>query len=254
MLTTIRYILLTASRDFLFLGLLIGVMLATALSSVLGSTALIENQAMTLSFASASARIVLVLGIMIFVCFHLRQAFEQKEIDVLLSRPLSRFQIMLSYWLGFSLVAFLLVLASVVVSSFLPLASKMGFVFWALSLLLESLLVVALAMFAAFTLRSAVSSVLASLGFYVLGRMMAFFLVTLESKLALGNAVVNAGAKGLLMGISLIMPRLDLFGQSDWLVYGIQHPQDLKLAFIQMAVFIPLLLFAATVDFLRKEF
>jgi hypothetical protein len=254
MLTTIRYILLTASRDFLFLGLLIGVMLATALSSVLGSTALIENQAMTLSFASASARIVLVLGIMIFVCFHLRQAFEQKEIDVLLSRPLSRFQIMLSYWLGFSLVAFLLVLASVVVISFLPLASKMGFVFWALSLLLESLLVVALAMFAAFTLRSAVSSVLASLGFYVLGRMMAFFLVTLESKLALGNAVVNAGAKGLLMGISLIMPRLDLFGQSDWLVYGIQHPQDLKLAFIQMAVFIPLLLFAATVDFLRKEF
>jgi hypothetical protein len=44
-------------------------------------------------------------------------------------------------------------------------------------------LVVALAMFSAFTLRSAVSSVLAAFGFYTLGRMMGFFLVTLESKL-----------------------------------------------------------------------
>lgn len=254
MLTTIRYILLTASRDFLFLGLLLGVVLATAISAILGSTAMIENEAMTLSFASASARIVLVVGIMIFVCFHIRQAFEQKEIDVLLSRPLSRAQIMLSYWLGFSLVAFLLVLASVTVISFLPLPSKSGFVYWAISLLLESLLVVALGMFAAFTLRSAVSSVLAAFGFYTLGRMMGFFLVTLESKLMLGNAWVNELVHALLTGISLVVPRLDLFSQSEWLVYGIMRPEELKLALLQIVVFIPLLLSAATIDFLRKEF
>ena len=109
-------------------------------------------------------------------------------------------------------------------------------------------------MFSAFTLRSAVSAVLASFGFYVLGRMMGFFLVMLESKLMLGNMLINQIAKGLLTGISLVIPRLDLFGQSDWLIYGGPRSSDLQLAIWQMAVFIPLLLSAATVDFLRKEF
>ncbi len=254
MITTIRYILLTAFRDMLFMGLLLGVMITTGLSAVLGSTAMLEKAAMTLSFSAASARIVLMMGLTVFVCFHIRTAFEQKEIDVLLSRPLSRFRIMLAYWLGFSLVAFLLVLASVVVISFLPMLQPQGFIAWAVSVLLESWLVVALALFASFTLRSAVSSVLATLGFYVLGRMMAFFLVTLNSHLMLGNPLISQSVKGLLAGISLVIPRLDLFGQSDWMVYGILHPEDLTLALMQIVVYIPLLLMAATVDFLKKDF
>lgn len=254
MLTTIRYILLTASRDFLFFGLLLAVVVATALSAVLGSTALVEGLSMTLSFASTAARIVLLLGLMIFVCFHLRQAFEQKEIDVLLSRPLSRAKIVLSYWLGFSLVAFLLVLASVMVLSFLSLSGLTGFAVWSGSLLLEALLVVAMAMFAAFTLRSAVSAVLATLGFYVLGRLMGFFMLIVDSHISLGDATITQWAKGLVAGISMVIPRLDLFGQSEWLVYGIAQYNELLMAALQMAVYIPLLLAAATIDFIRKEF
>jgi ABC-type Na+ efflux pump permease subunit len=194
------------------------------------------------------------VGLVVFVCFHLRHAFEQKEMDVLLSRPLSRPQIMLAYWLGFSAVAFLLVLTAVMLLSFLPLPNPTGFAVWGVSLLLESWLVVALAMFAAFTLQSAVSAVLAALGFYVLGRMMAFFLLVVKSKLAIGSLWVSQIVKGLLAGISLVMPRLDLFSQSDWLIYGITHSQELMLAGIQALVFIPLLLAASTLDFLRKEF
>lgn len=254
MYTTIRYILLTASRDLLFLGLLLGVVIAVGLSMVLGSTAMLEKEAMTLSFASAAARLMLVVGITVFICFHLRQAFEHKEIDVLLSRPLSRAQIMLAYWMGFSCVAFFLVLASATIISLLPAFNVQGYFAWAGTLLLESFLVVALALFASFTLRSAVASVMVTLGFYVLGRMMAFFLLTLNNPSMIINVEISQFTKGLLTGISMIIPRLDLFAQSDWLVYGLQHPQDLQLALMQVVVYIPLLLSAATIDFLRKEF
>lgn len=254
MYTTIRYILLTALRDYLFLGLILAMALATTLSLILGSTAMIEKAAMMASFTAASSRIVLMLGLMIFVCFYIRHSFEQKEIDVLLSRPLSRFQIMLAYWLGFSFVAFLLVLSGVAMVSFVPHLNQNGFFVWSVSLLLESWLVVALALFASFTLRSAVISVLATLGFYTLGRMMAFFLMVASSKLQLATQWVTAGIDGIVTGIALIMPRLDLFSQSDWLVYGLLRPEEAVMVLVQTLIYIPLLLAAATIDFMRKEF
>jgi ABC-type transport system involved in multi-copper enzyme maturation permease subunit len=254
MLTNIRYILLTALRDKLFIGLLLGVLAATGISAMLGGTAMVENEAMTLTFSGGSARVILMIGLIVFVCFHVRQSFEQKEIDVLLSRPISRAQVMVSFWLGFSFVAFLLVLATVTLISFLPMLKTAGFFLWAGSLLAESMLVVAISLFAAFTLRSAVSAVLASLGIYAVGRMMGFFVATSESKLLFSDAWINNTLEALLKGMSLIIPRLDLFTQSEWLVYGLLRPQDFNLAMLQALIFIPLLLLAAIIDFMRKQF
>ncbi len=254
MTTNIRYILITALRDFLFLGLIGGIALAVAVSSTLGGTAMVEKEAMTLVFSGASARVILMFGLTIFVAFHVRQAFDQKEIDVLLSRPLSRFQIMLSYWLGFSLIAFLLVLAVVTILSFLQVLSFEGYMYWSFSLLMESLLMVAIALFASFTLSSAVSAVLASMGLYVVGRMMAFFVATSESHVLFKSHSLNEFLRFIIDSVSTVMPRLDLFTQSEWLVHGLARPQDFHYAIIQTAIFTALLIIAATLDFKRKEF
>src|SRR5271155_3737620 len=101
MLTNIRYILITALRDWLFIGLLAGILLATAVSATLGSTAFIEEKEMTVTFAAGAARLILMVGMIVFVCFHIRNAFDTKEIDVILSRPISRSNLVISYWLGF---------------------------------------------------------------------------------------------------------------------------------------------------------
>lgn len=254
MQTNIRYILLTALRDFLFLGLILGLLLAVGISSAMGGMAMVEGQAMTLVFSAASARIMLMIGIIVFVAFHVRQAFEQKEIDILISRPLSRFHVMLSYWIGFSVVAFLLVLAAVTMLSFLPIASLSGYGYWSISLLLESVLVVAIALFSAFTLSSAVSSVLAALGLYVAARMMTFFVLTSESRVLFEEGWVNELVRFVIEVSSVVLPRLDLFTQSEWLVYGVTQPMETTLSLIQVLIYIPLLLAAATLDFRRKEF
>lgn len=254
MLTNIRYILLTALRDFLFLGLLVFTVTAVAISATLGGTAMVEKEAMTLAFSGASARMILIFGLTVFVAFHIRQAFDQKEIDVLLSRPMSRFQIMLSYWMGFSCVSFLLALVTVAILSFLPILSLEGFFWWGLSLLLESWLMVAIVLFASFALSSAVTSVMAAMGLYIGGRMMAFFIATSDSHMVFHEQWVNAITSFIINTVSIIMPRLDLFTQSEWLVYGLKRPEDVTFAIVQAIIYIPLLLAAATIDFKRKEF
>lgn len=264
--TTIRYVLLTALRDRLFLGLMLAVIFAAFISSALGSTALVENMEMKMAFAGASTRVILMVGLMVFICFHVRHAFDSKEIDVFLSRPMTRLHLLLSYWVAFSLVALLLVLPSLAILIFLqyskpavgylPIITNVdveGFSIWAVSILCESMLVVGLALFASLTLKSGVTSVLASLGFYVVSRMMAFFVATGDSPVA-SKDEVSMALNWLIKAISTIIPRLDFFGQTEWIVYGVKSWEPFFHALMQMGIFLPLLLLAAAIDFQRKQF
>lgn len=253
MLTNIRYILITALRDWLFLGLMLGIVLATAISASLGGTAFIEQQEMTLTFAAGSSRLILVVGLIVFVCFHIRTAFDTKEIDVIMSRPISRQNLIVAYWLGFCFVAFLLTLPVIGLMAMLGVPSMEGFVGWSLSLLLETFLVVALALFSAFTLRSGVTSVLATMGFYVLSRMMAFFIVTSKSGMVNTDFKYTILKEALAL-ISTVVPRLDLFAKTEWLIYGFNSSQDWVVFVLQVVVFVPILMLAAIVDFKKREF
>lgn len=254
MLTNIRYIFLTAIRDRLFAGLLLASLIAAFISSAMGNTALLEPEQMTLTLIAASLRSILVVGLIVFVCFHLRTAFQSREIDVLLSRPMTRSNLVFSYWLGFALLALLLWLPAIGIVGYKALALEQGFFAWSASLLLELWLVVAIALFAGFTLKSAVSSVLASLGFYVLSRMMGFFLATAKSGVIFSDATLNEIFRMAIRSVSMVIPRLDFFGKSEWLIYSISKMQDVSLFMIQAAIFIPLLIAAAIIDFKRKEF
>jgi len=230
------------------------VIACTLIAHMLGATALIETQEMTLSYASASARVVIVTGLTVFACFHVRSAFDTKEIDVFLSRPITRSNLVFSYWLGFATVALLLVVPVLGLIAVQGILSHKGFMIWAISMLIECWLMVAVALFASFTLKSAVTSVMASLGFYVLARMMGFFIATTDSAFLFSKQWMNLLLTGMLKAVSILMPRLDFFAKSDWLIYGVAQPGDVKLFTAQALVFIPLLICATIVDFRRKQF
>jgi len=254
MFTNIRYILLTALRDWLFAALMLGVVACTLIAHMLGSTALIEPQEMTLSYATASARVVIMTGLIVFTCFHIRNAFDTKEIDVFLSRPITRSSLVISYWLGFAAVALLLVIPTLILIALQGLLSNQGFFFWSLSLLVECWLVIAISLFASFTLKSAVTSVMASMGFYVLARMMGFFIATSKSAFLFDQQWLNVILTYALKIVSMIMPRLDFFAKSDWLIYGMKHSGDLSLFAVQAIIYIPFLILLAIADFRRKQF
>lgn len=252
MRTNIRYILLTAMRDWLFWVLAAGVLCAASVAGLLGSTAFIESQEMTITYAAGSARVMLMLGLIVFVCFHIRSAFDSKEIDVILSRPISRGNLVMAYWLGFMLVAVLLALPIIAVVGLIGAPNMQGFFFWCVSLVMEAGIVVSLALFSAFALRSAVTSVLGCMGLYVVSRMMVFFVMTAENPMF--NSFKYIWLRFLLQGISSIVPRLDFFGKTEWLIYGLKSAQEWQLFILQAAIFVPLLLVASILDFLRKQF
>ena len=173
---------------------------------------------------------------------------------MLLSRPISRSSLVISYWLGFVMVAVGLVLPTIVLMYFMKVLSITGYMLWSLSLLLESLLVVTIALFASLTVRSGVSAVLTSLAIYTLSRMMGFFIATTKSGGMFETQQINTVSTMLMNTISMVVPRLDFFAKSSWLVYGPKSYDELWLVLLQSAAFIALLLCAAIIDFKRKQF
>ena len=118
---------------------------------------------------------------------------------------------------------------------------------WTLSLLLEATIVALAALFFALALRSAVTSALACLGLYLLGRVIGL----------LDGIAAAQDAGGLLDHLTgllaLVLPRLDLLGRSVWLVHGIGDPATLLPVLLQCTLYAVALAAAATYDFGRRQ-
>lgn len=253
MYTTIRYILLTAMRDWLFAAITLGVLLIVALSIFLGGTALVEKQQFAMVLSAGGCRIFLMVGLMIFICFHVRRAFENREIEMFISKPMSRFLFLVCYWLGFSVLALLFVILLIVILGSLFGANVGGLAMWSLSLFLEALIVAAFALACALILKSAVSAVLTSFIFYTMARLMGFMLAFLDKPEAFHGVAPMKITDFVMAMTAVVIPRLDLFGKTEWLVYGYDGT-GLWVFFLQAAIYVPLLLFMGMYDFTRKQF
>ncbi len=253
--TTIRYVVLTAIRDWLFVAILGALVIAVFLSHFLASTVLIEKEQMLSSFTASSARLVLVVGMIVFICFNVRRAFENKEIDLMLSRPISRASFIFSYWIGFSVVALAMLSALGLYMAFFYKYNYVGLSIWISSMAFEIFIVTAFSLFAAVILKSSVSAVLLSFGFYIVSRLVGFFSYAIDRYSNLDFKTFDFYSQKIIWLISYLMPRLDLFAQSKWLVYGADLVNtDWQIPILQSLIYIPLLLSMAIIDFTRKQF
>lgn len=254
MQTIIRYTLLTARRDWLFIGLVLLVVMAYGLSIFTGSTALVEQSQMSLAYFAGSSRVALLIGLIVFACFHVRRLFDNREIESMLSKPISRTQFVVAYWLGFVILAFVAVMPVMILMLVAFKPNMVGLIYWASSLFLEISLVLAFALVSGLILRSAVSAVLASFSFYLISRLMGFFVAAFDQPSLLTSGNYGQIMATALKGLSAIIPRLDLYAKSSWLIYGIEGQKDLWVFEGQSVIFIALLLAMAVFDFKRKQF
>ena len=130
-----------------------------------------------------------------------------------------------------------------------------GALFWSVSVLLEAMVTVAFAVFAAMTLERAIPTVFASVGFYAFARLSGFFLgmATSDAGFASSSGSFRI-ADYTLTAISYLVPRLDLFGQTQWLVYGGMTTEVMTIVVVQAVIYSLLLLAAAMFDFGRRAF
>src|SRR5580693_8449522 len=131
---TIRFVVITALRDRLFVSLLSLLAVVFAVSLYIGGGAVFEKSEMVLSFAGGAARAALVLGLTVFVAFRVERIYDTREIEAILARSISRASFVISYWAGLAVVALLLALPVIVFVAVFHL-SFVGVVWWCASLL-----------------------------------------------------------------------------------------------------------------------
>ncbi len=265
----VRYILTAARRDKLAITFLLMIVLGGALSVLLGGASSVEPEGFSLVFGAGGLRILGATGIVLFSAFYMRRSFDSKEVEFLLSRPISRMTFLISHALSFILVAFI---AAVFVSLPVLMLGKpnlSGLLVWGYSIAIEYAVMAVMAFFFSMVLTSAAGSALAALGFYVLSRLIGTLLGI--AYMAPDNVILGILGK-VMRVISVVIPRLDLMGQTSWLVYGYEGAGTLSknvpvwgqqlfetvgmTGFIglQGLFFLGLVLAATAYDFNRRQF
>lgn len=255
MRATFRYVLLTAFRDRFVAAIVLTLLAAVGVSGLLAASTVVEGRQAGLAYGGELCRTALVLGLVTFVCFHVRRLHDSREIEAMLARPLSRGAFIFAYYGAFCAVALPLALAAGALLMAGLGGRGAGLALWEASLMLEVLIVLAMALFAAMALESATAAVLAALGFYALGRSMAMFVgIVKAGSGATDSAGVNVTADVAVRVVAAVMPRLDLFGQSRWLTLGPGGGWGLRELLLQTAIYVPLLLLATVRDLGVKRF
>lgn len=253
MKSILKYILLAGIRDRLYIGLFITLVASFSLSIFLGSTSFVEAQQTTAAYIAGSSRAILAIGMILFVCLSISRAFENKEVEFIISKSISREQFILSYIIGFFTAAIIILIPLVVAILIVTKADKFGLLIWSASLLAEILIIISFALLASLILKNSFSAIMASFAFYAISRLMGVFVMAINLPQDIAQAKNHLLAVTLKF-LSALFPRLDLFTQSSWLSYGVGAENNLKIIFIQALIYIPLMIFMAFHDFKKKQF
>lgn len=247
----VRYIFTAAFRDKLLIAFALMLVLSVCLSLFMASAAIIEQSQFSLVFIGSSLRIVLVMALVLFVVFHMRRSFDSKDVEFLLSRPIGRVQFILSHGLAFSILAIgLTILTAPIFYAISPQNFDLGDTLWVFSVMAEAMIMVNVALFFAMVIASPVGASMAVMAFYVLCRMMGQILGIIDGS----KTDLMKGLEYLMEAISAVLPRLDLMGQTSWLLYGLDDGPAFGFVLVQGAVFILILLSASLIDLTRRQF
>lgn len=246
-----KYVLTAAIRDRLILSMFLLMAVGASLAIFLGSAAIIEADQFAVVFAAGGLRFAGAAGLVLFIVFYLRRAFDSKDVEFMLSRPVSRIAYVCSHSAAFTvLAASVACLVALTVCALAPGAVGEGHMLWAFSLLVEYVMIANVAMFFAMVLPSAAAGTLAVFALYILARMIGQILGIIHIGMSMTGFTILSQTMHL---ISLIVPRLDLMAQSTWLIYG---PDGIGYLFIlvQGLTYSALVILATLVDLVRRQF
>lgn len=247
------YILKAALRDKIVRVISAVFILIAALSAFMGGAAILESHSFTLVFAASSLRLSAVLGIILFVSFYIQRSIASKDLDFILSRPISREKYVLSCFAAFATLSLFLTFMAFIAIFVLAWGQvSLGLFCWLTGLFVEIALMATVAMFFSMMLASPIASFAASFGFYILSRMSGAIFGTIDGQdqLFLFNVLER-----IMEFISIILPRFDLIMQSDWLLYGMENALSNFIYSVVVAIaFASLIVIASMIDLKRKEF
>jgi ABC-type transport system involved in multi-copper enzyme maturation permease subunit len=248
-LTIARYTLLEALRNRLLWLLLVMAAGAVALSGFLNELALTESRQLQAALLGVVLRLAAVFLIATFVVTSMAREANDKGLELLLALPMPRAVYLFGKLAGFGALALLPALGFGALSLFFAPPAQAGL--WAFSLLCECWIVAAFSVLCMLTLSQVLPALAAVLAFYLLARVIAALQLLghgAASVQSAGQQALNTGIDGL----ALLLPHLDQFTRSDWLVYHSGGSADLAAIAAQTAIYVALMSAAALFDLHRK--
>jgi len=250
--TIARYTLLEALRTRLPALVLAILFALLATSFFIESISVTEGARFQSGFYAAGARIACVFIAGLFVLVSVTRELNDKGLDVLLALDLPR-----SHYVLGKLAGYLGIAGLIAVTASLPLvwlAGPQAALQWAISLGLELAVVAALALFCIVTFSQLTSAASFVLAFYLLARSLTAIRLMSAHPLAGSDTFSQQATHWLVETLALVMPALDAWTQTAWLVNEpAPWPVMLQLAG-QSGLYVALLAAAATFDFYRKNF
>ncbi len=247
------YTLKAVRRDRVMQLMLVLMVLAASASVFLGGAATIEQDKYAIAMAGTSLRTIAVLGLIIFISFFIRRAFDSREIDYLLATPLTRSRMLISFSAAFITVALILAIAIGLFMIVLSRGVTPGLLVWSSSVIVELAITGVMALFFSVVLKSPTISALCSLGLYSLSRMIGVMIGIIEAGL-ISDELSSVIMTPVVKIISVVVPRFDLLAQSAWIVYGNATGVPLWIFPVQAIVFCTLFLACAAFDLRRSQF
>ena len=251
-LTIARYTLLEGLRARLpWLALLMLLALFGA-SVLVGQLAITESRRIQTAFLAATLRPAAVFMLSLHIIGSMAREFNDKGFEFILSLDIPRASYVLGKLLGFALIGLLLALA---VGAVMTLrAPAPDAVLWGVSLACELCLITALSLFCVVALPQIMPAASFVLGFYVLARSIGAMQLMSGVPVA-GDANLASQALPRLVDLfALLLPRLDSYTQSAWLVDQSGSWGLVAGIVAQGAVYIGLLAMATVLDLYRRNF
>ncbi|WP_332856700.1 ABC transporter permease [Duganella sp. S19_KUP01_CR8] len=245
-----RYTLLEALRNRLLWLLVLALAAAVCAGGFLGQLALTESRQLQAALLAAVLRLAAVFLIATFVISSMAREAADKGGELLLALALPRAVYLLGKLAGFAALALLpALLFGAVALAFAPVGQA---ALWAVSLLGELWIVAAFSLLCSLTLNQTLPALSAAGAFYLLARVIG----TLQLLGHAGAAQADAGQRWLSHGIdalALLLPHLDAYTRTEWLLYHTGTLADLATLAAQTALAVGLLTAAALFDLYRKN-
>lgn len=223
-------------------------------ASFTGALALTERHELMLSAIAPFSRLCCIAIVMVLGTVSVVREIQERTWLLMLAAPLSRPVWLSGKWLGLALAAALTALLfTIPVFAMQPGTAALA---WGLSLMMESVLVASLVVAAALAFCQVPASLLASISFYFAARIIGVVKL-LNDRAPLENSAAQSLSNGIIDGLALLLPRLDVFTLTHWLSNS-GHSQALSTAGLlqisfQAVLYSAIALSAASIDLTRKD-
>lgn len=249
-LTIAAYTLLEAVRNRLGWLLAIVALAAVGLSGFLNELALTESRALQAAVLAALLRLAAVFLVATFVVTSMVREANDKGLELLLALPLPRSTYLLGKLLGFGALAVLpAALFGALTLFFAPAAAS---ALWAASLLCELWIVAAFSLLCVLTFTQVLAALAAAFAFYLLARSVSALQLlghAQDGAQSLAQSFIGGGVEA----VAALLPHLDSFTRTEWLVYQTGSAAVLAALAAQTAIYVALMTAAALFDLYRKS-